>query len=484
MRLSLILEAKLDLAWLNKTLPGQKDAIDSIIKADPTGGEYYKWLVKIYNTDPTIFDDTNTISKIHDDLEFFVVRKQIARQLDLSADLNTMNYKQFNDLIDKMRYHVAAQQSKTPGSGVSHLSKHYPGVEILHNGGGYILFKCPRGNDQQAVESLQQLGIGTEWCTRLGATPSLATTYLNRSNIYTLYKDGRPLYQFHVATPNTDIRQCYEFKNAKNATPDKADIDIGAINILSKHDEPRCCLILLGVIEADEQFITKLILDRNYTTLGAIAISHRKRWPDGKTRQAVEAFLLRPEFKGDDDDDNRLTFAIEYAITAHIRDEDLEFTLLESLNPRTDVPAVLMSNYIAAFIKGQRWPEAESYLLRFPELMMQYMTAAFNPSYNDELEELFVESYNMTRSRFTANKWRQMIIEYCLNLKHSKWSAFNDLILTDETKREIARYKQDTKVTTTGSTYGLSPALLAAYYDLPDEHDYFDEANWAQPNLS
>jgi hypothetical protein len=47
MKLSIILEARLNKLWLDKQLGKGNPIIDRIIAVDPTGGEYYLWLCAI-----------------------------------------------------------------------------------------------------------------------------------------------------------------------------------------------------------------------------------------------------------------------------------------------------------------------------------------------------------------------------------------------------------------------------------------------------
>jgi len=193
MRLSLILEAKLNRPWLEKQLGKDNPAVQKIVSTDPTEGSYYQWLASLYKKRGS--DDFLT-QELRTDIDEWDRNKQALKNLEISSDLNGKDLAYLVDNLESLRYDRALRASTGLGSGIYHLSKDYPGAKVLLNDGQYILFEIA-GKDAASVDSLERLGIGTSWCTRKGSNISgAANRYLNSRTQYVLYRDRKPLYQF------------------------------------------------------------------------------------------------------------------------------------------------------------------------------------------------------------------------------------------------------------------------------------------------
>ena len=218
MKLSLILEAKLDRQWLNKHLGADNPAVQKIIDTDPSDGAFYKWLTQLYKAQGT--DDFLT-PQLKLDLEEWINSFQAIKNAGLSSDLNNKDLDYFQDTLDKTREYKASQASRKRHSGVHYLAKENPGATVLLDDGTFKLFKV-EGTSPTAVKALAKLGIGTAWCTRLGAPEAMGSTYLAKSPQYVLYKNGKPLYQFDD----------YSFKDVAN---ENCKISIDAISALASN---------------------------------------------------------------------------------------------------------------------------------------------------------------------------------------------------------------------------------------------------------
>jgi hypothetical protein len=185
MKLSLILEAKLNRAWLEKRLGKENPVVQKIVDTDPTDGSYYEWLTSIYLN---LQSDEYLTPELRADVAEWDQNKQAIKNAGLSSDLKRKDLRYFNDTLEKAKQYKAIKASTTHNSGVYHLFKEYPGADVLLNDGTYILFEI-KGTDEAAVDSLKKLGIGTAWCTRTGGNGDDFTEhYLSQSPTFVLYK--------------------------------------------------------------------------------------------------------------------------------------------------------------------------------------------------------------------------------------------------------------------------------------------------------
>ena len=85
----------------------------------------------------------------------------------------------------------------TKRGGGGYKANEYPGTETILNDGTYTVYYVPQ-NSEQALKSLQKLGLGTDWCTREDYGKGVyAGRYLNASPVYSTYKNDRPFRQCH-----------------------------------------------------------------------------------------------------------------------------------------------------------------------------------------------------------------------------------------------------------------------------------------------
>lgn len=85
----------------------------------------------------------------------------------------------------------------TKRGGGGYKATEYPGTETILNDGTYTVYYVPQ-NDAQALQSLQRLGLGTDWCTREDYGKGVyAGRYLNASPVYSTYKNDKPFRQCH-----------------------------------------------------------------------------------------------------------------------------------------------------------------------------------------------------------------------------------------------------------------------------------------------
>jgi len=218
MKLALILEAKLDRPWLEKQLGRGNPTVEKIIDTDPSDGAFYKWLTQLYKTHGT---DDFLKPQLKQDLEEWINSFQAIKNAGLSSDLNNKDLDYFQETLEKTREYKATQASRKRLSGVHYLGKEYHGAKVLLDDGTFKLFKV-EGTSPEAVNALAKLGIGTAWCTRIGADKEMGSSYLAKSPQYVLYKNRKPLYQFDD----------YSFKDVDN---ENCTISIDAIRALASN---------------------------------------------------------------------------------------------------------------------------------------------------------------------------------------------------------------------------------------------------------
>jgi hypothetical protein len=111
-----------------------------------------------------------------------------------NIDLNLVgkNY----DYIIRLEERIHQLRGTKRGGG-GFKAAEYPGTETILNDGTYTVYYVPQ-NDAQALNSLQKLGLGTDWCTREDYGNGVyAGRYLNASPVYTTYKNSKPFMQCH-----------------------------------------------------------------------------------------------------------------------------------------------------------------------------------------------------------------------------------------------------------------------------------------------
>ena len=107
------------------------------------------------------------------------------------------------NLVGKDYYYLLKLEERihelrgTKRGGGGYKATEYPGTETILNDGTYTVYYVPQ-NDAQALESLQRLGLGTDWCTREDyGNGAYAGRYLNASPVYVTYKNDKPFRQCH-----------------------------------------------------------------------------------------------------------------------------------------------------------------------------------------------------------------------------------------------------------------------------------------------
>lgn len=313
MRLSLILEAKLNTQWLEKQFGVGNPSVSKIESCDPTGGWYYEWLTLLVKS---IGNDEFLNEELNNNIAFWEQNKQVAKNLDLGVELASRNrliksLEQFGADIEKIKEHKAIKASSKRGSGVTYMSKEYPEATVVFDDGIYKLFMI-EGTSREAVDSLERLGIGTEWCTRKGGSVGMAKQYLKLPQ-YVLYKNSMPLYQFSAV----------DFKDVedKNAVPTIDEVRM-LWNAVKDH----------GAIIA---------------ALYAYAVKTKRRWSE------AEPYVLK--------DPKYAYYYARYVIKGPWPEAE---------------PCVLKDPWYAYLyarsVIEKRWPEAEQYVSKDPGLAVQY----------------------------------------------------------------------------------------------------------------
>ena len=330
MKLSLILEAKLNRPWLEKQLGEDNPAVDKIVACDPTDGSYYAWLYKLVKSKRS---DEFLTHELRANLDEWERGKQALKNIGISADLLGKDLDYFHSSIDRLRAHRALKASAQRGSGVTYMSKEYPGAEVLIDDGTFKLFKV-EGTSPEAIDSLEKLGIGTEWCTRNGGVAGRAKFHLSKSPQHVLYQNGKPLYQFGKG----------DFKNVSDLECKPTDeVCILLANAGPKFDLSAC---LLPVGQPNNNGLNEDFLYRS-------ARLTKRRWLE------AEPYILKV-----------IKVAIDYARNViGERWPQLELAILAA--PKDDV-AVWARKYADEVI-GDRWLEAEPYIMQ--DTFMAYLYA-------------------------------------------------------------------------------------------------------------
>jgi len=336
MKLSLILEAKLNRPWLEKQLGKDNPSVDKIVASDPTNGSYYAWLCKLVQS---IGSDDFLTPQLYNDLDEWDRNKQTLKNLNINADLTGKDLEYFNANLEKLREHKALKASSKRGSGVTYMSKEYPGAEVILDDGTYKLFKI-EGTSPEAIDSLERLGIGTEWCTRKGGIASQAERYLSDATQHVLYKNSKPLYQFggkdfkdvhdlHAAPTKEEVKMLW--KVVKDATPIVYHLYHKALK------EKRRCPELESYIIKEPEVAYRY----------AYYVMKGERWPD-----AEQYIMQDPEA------------AVLY--TMHV-----------IKGPWPELEPIIMRDparayWYAYYILKRRWPEAEPYISKSPKWSRAY----------------------------------------------------------------------------------------------------------------
>jgi hypothetical protein len=134
------------------------------------------------------------IPKIIEMFKIFDTNKAILKNAGLNTDLNTYKLK---DAID------AVHKAKTRRYATTN-AKNLLGTKVIFDNGVYKIFRTTiRGltpeEQELAIKSLEQLGIGTNWCTReaYSVGHSRASYYLKKDDIYTVFKHDVPYMQMN-----------------------------------------------------------------------------------------------------------------------------------------------------------------------------------------------------------------------------------------------------------------------------------------------
>jgi hypothetical protein len=352
MKLSIILEARLNKLWLDKQLGKGNPIIDRIIAVDPTGGEYYLWLCAIAKdrlaqqphvaeaiasyvaeypqipwtfldeeggADHSFWGDNIDDATLRSNITFWDDNKVLARQLGIDLQLAQSNkllktLDVFLDDIERMKEHKAVQASKSVGSKVNYLSASYPGTEVIFNDGHYVIFKC-EGTSKATVDSLERLGIGTNWCTRKGGISGRATLQLSDGPVYVVYLNKKPISQLSSE----------QFMDSDNNHMD-----------LKKHELLQLVLSVVGPINAD-------------------------------LREYV--LFYKPDFKS----------ASQHSHASLLHALDLfkrgEYTYDPSVE-RSILEDPLCAAEYAVAILGTAWPKAEPVILKDKNAIYRYLTVA------------------------------------------------------------------------------------------------------------
>ncbi len=133
-----------------------------------------------------------------------------------AIDLNLVgkDVKYLDDLIERgkeLRY------SKRSGGG--YQRKAYDGADEIYSDETFTVYKVkkiksPNGEmsklDKSSIYALGKLGLGTDWCTREDyKIGSRAKDYLEYSNVYVIYKNGKPFIQCNFGFDPTDETATY-----------------------------------------------------------------------------------------------------------------------------------------------------------------------------------------------------------------------------------------------------------------------------------
>jgi len=360
MKLSLMLEAKLNHSWLEKQLGKDHPAVQKIVDTDPTGGFYYEWLVQRFKQANT---EQFLTPQLRDSIVEWDRNKQVLRNLNIDADLNGKNLAYFNDALEKIREHKAIKASSVRGSGVTHMGKEYPGAKVIYDDGQYVLFKI-EGTSPEAIDSLERLGVGTRWCTRRGGRVNKAAEHLSTDTQYVLYKDKKPLYQFDSS----------QFKDTHNlpeySIPDKASalimLDyVGPINDTLK--------FAAAVYEYDTSMLSEVpeILARYLSGNLPTFI---------QPSEVIEQYLLQQCENGEDEEAayHLIDYAEHYRVGRWpaaepylMHDPETAYAYADRVigGRWLEAESIIAKSatavsYAIAFFGGDRWLEAEPYLLK------------------------------------------------------------------------------------------------------------------------
>jgi len=388
MKLSLILEAKLNRPWLEKQLGEDNPAVDKIIACDPTDGSYYAWLYQLVKSKRS---DEFLTHELRANLDEWERGKQVLRNIGISADLLGKDLDYFNSSIDRLRAHRALKASAQRGSGVTYMSKEYLGAEVLIDDGTYKLFKV-EGTSPEAIDSLERLGIGTNWCTRTGGVAGQAKFYLSKSPQHVLYQNGKPLYQFGKG----------DFKNVSDLECKPTDeVCILLANAGPKFDLSAC---LLPISAPDHRGLNEAFLYRSarltkrrwleaepyILKVIKVAINYARdvigeRWP-----QLELAILAAPK-------DAIATWAYVYA------EEVIGDRWLEA-EPYIMQDTFWALNYVENMI-GHRWLEAEPYLVKDSTKATDYCKLFMAGDRWPELEKNIMAEYESVSKQYSKGNF-------------------------------------------------------------------------------
>jgi len=401
MKLSLILEAKLNRPWLEKQLGIDNPAVQKIVDTDPTGGSYYKWLTALYQKSQS--DDFLT-PELKADIGEWANNARAIKSAGLSSDLNGKDLAYFYDVLAKMRQYKAIKASHTKNSGAYYLFNNYPGAEAIYNDGNYIMFKV-EGKNEESIDSLQKLGIGTGWCTRLGGdVEGAAEEYLSDTQ-YVLYKNGEPICQFS--------RQDFKDVRDEEYKP-PADVLRLILKVVGPINDQLKTLEIGQRIAESNNFA-----DASPEDLCRYAVAMKQRWPEAEP-------IIKTSPK----------WAREYAL--NVLGEtwpDAEPYIM------TDPQSAVV---YAIHLKG-RWPEAEKYIKQDPGYAILYARKLFNKGERFLEAEPYIEKDARMAfeyaQRIIKGEWPdaekyimqdpQVAYNYAAYVREDRWPAAEPIIMRD-----------------------------------------------------